>query len=70
MRVYEIGLADHYDECSEGVDCTTWIAVEKGIDIRQIKTSSSYIKPLPENLDEHTPGVDFVVQFTARPRKE
>ena len=63
MKVYEIGVEDHYDECSDGVDCTIWIAVPEGINIEQIRTDDwsigAYVKYIPE-YNENTPGVDFI----------
>jgi len=60
MKVYEIGVEDHYNECSDGVDCTIWIAVPEGINIEQISTDDrAYVKYILE-YNENTPGVDFI----------
>jgi hypothetical protein len=65
MKVYEIGVEDHYDECGDGeelsVDCTLWVAVEDGVYIiSQFTNDNTYIKELP--YDENVGGIDFIIR--------
>jgi len=63
--VYEIGVPDHYDESNDeyecDADCTIWVAVEKGINIRHIHLSNNvYIKPIPYKVTDI--GIDFIME--------
>ena len=63
-NIYEIGVPDHYDDSSNdcGVDCTIWIAVEKGISIRnnKLEKNNIYIKPIPYEITSG--GIDFILE--------
>ena len=62
-NVYEIGVPDHYDDSDNcGVDCTIWIGVEKGINIRQttLFDNNVYIKLTPYNIIDA--GIDFIIE--------
>ena len=63
IKVYEIGLPDHYDDNSNGdcdCDCTIWIATDKPI--KQISNDSGiYVKEIGE-YNENTPGIDLIIK--------
>jgi hypothetical protein len=63
IKVYEIGLPDHYDDNSNGdcdCDCTIWIATDKPI--KQISNDSRiYVKEI-EEYNENTPGIDLIIK--------
>ena len=61
MKVFEIGLPDHYDDDSNDCcDCTIWIATDKNIKLVS-SDSRIYIKEIPE-YNENTPGIDLIIK--------
>jgi len=63
-NVYEIGVPDHYDDVDDScpyVDCTIWLGIEKGINIKSISFDDNiYIKPIPYSMKEAP--IDFIIE--------
>jgi hypothetical protein len=61
-NVYEIGVSDHYDDDNDcdSVNCAIWIAVERGLKIKNILyIDGMYIKEIPYDITD--PGIDFII---------
>ena len=65
MKIYEIGTPDHYDEDTDGCDCTIWIAskypinkigTDERVYVREIASDPIKVKGFLEKG-----GVDFII---------